>query len=338
MRCSLPICASWWIRPAFRTTVCSPRSAPRRCDRARLPISTVLSRAESCGASGWPPPAHRPQHSPISRQPALWRPWWPGPPGRDHRWPTAGNAPPVQPGIMGIGRDQPGQHRQMAGRRQRPRQQGIAQRAGGFGHLAAHRPGPGIEQRLLRQILTGQKRLGGLIKQRLQPFGRQQRRASGDGGAHIGHIQQQAVAGQANIVAAGQQAIGMIQQRPQLGQAPAQGGAGIIGNVPQQFAQRLAAMAARFQRQPGQQRTRLARRRQRAGHAIGMQLHRPKARQGQHHFPNRQTAGICRCKAIPQPISTPISTLVPTLAPTPRPQSPPQPASPAGQPPHRRLE
>ena len=60
----------------------------------------------------------------------------------------------------------------------------------------------------------------------------------------------------------------VVDQSAQLGQAPAQRAARVVGDFPQQLAQPFAPKLAAFQGQVGQQRARLLGWRQRGGHAI----------------------------------------------------------------------
>ncbi len=72
-----------------------------------------------------------------------------------------------------------------------------------------------------------------------------------------------------------------VERGAQLAQAPAQLAAGIVGHIPQQFAQPAAPHGVRRQRQIGKQRTQLARGRQRHRHAVAHDFQRSEQAHGQ---------------------------------------------------------
>ena len=94
-----------------------------------------------------------------------------------------------------------------------------------------------------------------------------------------------------------------VERAAQLAQAPAQFAAGIVGHIPQQFAQAAAAHGVRRQRQIGKQRAQLARRRQRHRHAVAQDLQRSEQAHGQ--------AAACRRPASMVRIPRPFPRLLP---------------------------
>ena len=129
---------------------------------------------------------------------------------------------------------------------------------------------PGVEARIAIELQAVEKFAAEQGRQRSQPIGRQRRESVLAGAGDLDRVDEAIRQVELDGVSAGVDPppAGLVDDAPDLAEAPAKLAARIVRDVPQQFAELSARYGPNGQRQVGDKRARLARRRQVERHAI----------------------------------------------------------------------